>query len=844
MNQQQADALALATFDELLTLDEAARARRLADLAHTDAALHTRVQAMLAGLDADDASLAVVAPLGAAWVTAANASTLPGPAAGDSVAGYRLLRELGRGGMSVVWLAERMDGQVKRPVAVKLPLAGHLQGVPAGRFARERELLAALEHPHIARLYDAGTAADGRPFIVLEFVDGTPITEFAHAQGLDQDARIGLFLQVLAAVDHAHRRLVVHRDLKPGNILVDGSGQVKLLDFGIAKLLQPDADAPALTQDLSAVMTPRYAAPEQISGAPVTTATDVYSAGVVLYELLTGRLPYAAAGATLSQTVQAVLHTPPAAPGLGPQLDAVLAKALAKSPDERYASAERLASDLRRVLAHQPVAARRAPLVQRLRLALHRHRRAALAGGVALLALAGAGTLAWSRHQASIEQEARADAVRDFIFRAMSDAEPQEGQTSVSALQLVDAAVLHARQEFGAQPRLQGELLAELGRVQFRLQEVPASARTLGQAVALLNEHAPLGDAARHRAQAHLARALLLTDGKAAEALAQQALAGCTSAGIWCVQARALAQYALAALDSYNARNAEALAHARAMRDEADRLPATEALERIAALETLATTARNAGQLQEGAAAVARAQALAASQVLRSANRQRLDLLQALLDHDLGRHTQAAAALQALAASAPSLQERALRLRLASAAEVASGQASAAVASAQQAAQALQSLGALAPAAESGFVQQALARALGVQGQHEAASEALARASALMNSAGFAPGTQARLRLQRLGAELALRRGDAATALATLQALHSTESAAKASPAERSHTLQWRACAYTLLAQPDAARADYAQAAALMAPLLPEAHPRRSLLARGEQAPSSQCAAE
>jgi hypothetical protein len=300
MNQQQADALALATFDELLTLDEAARARRLADLAHTDAALHTRVQAMLAGLDADDASLAVVAPLGAAWVTAANASTLPGPAAGDSVAGYRLLRELGRGGMSVVWLAERMDGQVKRPVAVKLPLAGHLQGVPAGRFARERELLAALEHPHIARLYDAGTAADGRPFIVLEFVDGTPITEFARAQGLDQDARTRLFLQVLVAVDHAHRRLVVHRDLKPGNILVDGSGQVKLLDFGIAKLLQPDADAPALTQDLSAVMTPRYAAPEQISGAPVTTATDVYSAGVVLYELLTGRLPYAAAGATRS----------------------------------------------------------------------------------------------------------------------------------------------------------------------------------------------------------------------------------------------------------------------------------------------------------------------------------------------------------------------------------------------------------------------------------------------------------------------------------------------------------------------------------------------------------------
>jgi len=845
MNQQQADALALATFDELLALDEATRGQRLAALAQTDAALHSRVLAMLNGLD-DDASLAVVAPLGVAWVTAANAASianaLPGPAAGDTVAGYRLLRELGRGGMSVVWLAERVDGQVKRPVAVKLPLAGHLQGVPAGRFARERELLAALEHPHIARLYDAGASAEGWPFIVLEVVDGTPITQHARALGLSIDARITLFLQVLAAVDHAHRRLVVHRDLKPGNILVDGAGQVKLLDFGIAKLLQPAPDAPALTQDLSAVMTPRYAAPEQISGAAVTTATDVYAAGVVLYELLTGRLPYAAAGATLSQTVQAVLHTAPAPPGLGPQLDAVLAKALAKLPEDRYASAERLADDLRRVLAHRPVAARRAPLAQRLRLWLRRHQRPALAGGVALLALAAAGSLAWSRHQASLEQEARADAVRDFIFRAMSDAEPQEGQTSVSALQLVDAAVLHAQGEFGAQPRLQGELLAELGRVQFRLQQVEASAKTLGQAVALLDRHAPLGDSARHRAQAHLARALLLSDGQAAEALAQQALAGCTSAATWCVQARALAQYALAALDSYQARNAEALAHARAMRDEAFRLPAAEALERIAALETLASTARNAGQWQEGAAAVAQAQALAASQVLRSANRQRLDLLQALLDSDLGRYAQAATALQALAASAPTPQERALRLRLASAAEVASGQASAAVASAQQAALALQSLQPPAQAAETAFVQQALARALGAQGQHGPARQALARAGTLMQGAGFAPTSQAMLRLQRLGAELALRRGEAAPALAGLQSVDAAEQAAKANPAERAQTLQWRACAYTLLGQTDEARADYHQAAALLAPVLPDGHPRRSLVARGQLAPSRECA--
>jgi hypothetical protein len=847
MNQQQADALALATFDELLALGAAARAQRLAELARADPALHGRLQAMLAGLDASDASLAVVAPLGAAWVTAANAGALPGPAAGDTVAGYRLQRELGRGGMSAVWLAERVDGQVKRPVAIKLPLAGRLLGVPAGRFARERDLLAALEHPHIARLYDAGTSDQGLPFIVLEFVDGTPITEHARTLGLGRDARITLFLQVLAAVDHAHRRLVVHRDLKPGNILVDGAGQVKLLDFGIAKLLLPDADAPALTQDLSAVMTPRYAAPEQISGAPVTTATDVYAAGVVLYELLTGRLPYAAAGATLSQTVQAVLHTAPAPPGLGPQLDAVLAKALAKSPDERYASAERLADDLRRVLAHRPVAARRAPLAQRLRLWLQRHRRPALAGGVALLALAGAGTLAWSRHQASLEQEARADAVRDFIFRAMSDAEPQEGQTSVSAQQLVDGAVQRARQDFDPQPRLQGELLAELGRVQFRLQAVDASARTLGEAVALLDRHAPLGDPARHRAQAHLARALLLSDGKAAQALAQQALAGCTSAGVWCVQARALAHYALAALGSYQGRNADALAHARAMRDEAFRMPTDEALERIAALETLAGTARNAGQWAEGAAAVSQAQALAASQVLRAANRERLDLLQALLDHDLGRYTQAAAALQALAASAPNAQERALRLRMASNAEVAGGQASAAVASAQRAAQELQSLGAQAQAADGAFVQQALARALAAQGQHPQAGQALARADTLMQSAGFAPGGQARLRLRRLAGELAVRRGDNASAQTLLLAVQQAEAAAATPASERALTLEWLGCALAgqgqqMQTQTQAqAQALHQQADGLLAPLLAADHPRRQRLARSRQDPSSVC---
>ena len=252
--------------------------------------------------------------------------TAHAPAAqpGDAVGPYRLVREIGRGGMSSVWLAERPDGIVKREVALKMPLRTFDSPAQIERFERERDMLAMLAHPQIARLYDAGVTPAGQPFIVLEPVDGLPITAACDARQLGVASRLQVFMQALAAVGHAHKNLVVHRDIKPSNVFVDAHGQVKLLDFGIAKLLvdplllDPLAGTgpSPLTRDAGCALTPGYAAPEQMDGRPISTATDVYALGVLLYELLTGRLPNAGAQASVVQALAAALHFVPEPPSL------------------------------------------------------------------------------------------------------------------------------------------------------------------------------------------------------------------------------------------------------------------------------------------------------------------------------------------------------------------------------------------------------------------------------------------------------------------------------------------------------------------------------------------------
>ncbi|HET7865248.1 MAG TPA: serine/threonine-protein kinase, partial [Burkholderiaceae bacterium] len=290
--------------DELLDLDPTPRAERLAALRGQDPALGAELSEMLQRLDVLEHDSFLQSP-----------AKLPDLGmAGQTLGAYTIVRELGRGGMGSVWLAQRADGSYEGNVAVKFLTGGALLRGSAERFAREGSILARLAHPNIARLIDAGVSADGQRYLVLEYIDGETIDRYCERMVLDVTARVRLFIGVLAAVAHAHNRLILHRDIKPGNILVTGAGEVKLLDFGVAKLMD-DATVPAaateLTQLAGRAYTPAYAAPEQVEDGDVTTATDVYALGVLLYGLLGGGHPTAVPGSTTLEQLRAVVEAEP-----------------------------------------------------------------------------------------------------------------------------------------------------------------------------------------------------------------------------------------------------------------------------------------------------------------------------------------------------------------------------------------------------------------------------------------------------------------------------------------------------------------------------------------------------
>ena len=422
----------------------------------------------------------------------------------SQVGPYRLLREIGQGGMASVWLAERADGLLERQVALKLPHQSWGGASFADRMARERNILASLTHPNIARLYDAGIAADGRPFLALEYVAGLPIDAYARARQLAVRERIGLVVQVARAVAHAHARLVVHRDLKPSNILVDEQGQAHLLDFGIAKLIDPQfaANSPdaALTQAQVRALTPDYASPEQIRGEAIGTASDIYSLGVVLFELLVGERPYRlkkdsnalALAMAIEQTevprasdaAANLAHDTPLRRQLKGDLDAILARALAKASGERYATIDALADDLERHLRGEPVVARPDSRWYRAERWVRRHKLetavaaaivvavpagAAAQAAVLVAIAAGAGVALWqarlARQQAQIakEEAARAAAVKAFLtsfFKSGSleeDGGARLGQLSVQ--QFVERGAHKIELGFEREPALKNELL-------------------------------------------------------------------------------------------------------------------------------------------------------------------------------------------------------------------------------------------------------------------------------------------------------------------------------------------------------------------------------------------------
>jgi serine/threonine protein kinase/tetratricopeptide (TPR) repeat protein len=400
-------------FLEAVDLPPADRAAFLDRACAGDAALRAEVESLLHADVADSTPLH--GAIGREVASMLDAASLDGARVGA----YRILSEIGRGGMGSVYLAERDDDQYRKLVAIKVVRRGMDTDEVLDRFRHERQILASLEHPFIARLIDGGTTPDGRPFFVMEYVEGRPIDEYCRHAGLDVRARLRLFVQVCEAVAYAHRALVVHRDLKPGNILVTRDGVPKLLDFGVAKLLDPGAD-PQLTATWMQVgpLTPEYASPEQVRGHPVTTATDVYALGAILFELLTGVRAQRVETHTPAEIERIVCETDVARPstvaGAAPRvdgdLDTIVLMAMRKEPERRYRSVDALAEDVRRRLDGRPVLARQDSLTYRARKFAARHSVAIIAVALVLASVIGGATLAML--QAREAQKARHTAER------------------------------------------------------------------------------------------------------------------------------------------------------------------------------------------------------------------------------------------------------------------------------------------------------------------------------------------------------------------------------------------------------------------------------------------------
>jgi eukaryotic-like serine/threonine-protein kinase len=441
--------------DQVLALSEDERAAWLRSLAEKNPALAAQLVALI-----DEHRM--LAKEGFLEKGPAALPSAPG-LAGQTLGPYTLLSQIGQGGMGSVWLAERSDGRFERRVAVKFLNVALVGRGGEERFKREGSILGRLAHEHIAELVDAGVSTAGQPYLILEYVEGDHIDRYCDQRMLDVQARVYLFFDVLAPVAHAHANLIVHRDIKPSNVLVRTDGQVKLLDFGIAKLLEGEGEGGAaslLTLEGGRAMTPEYAAPEQLTGAPATTATDVYALGVLLYVLLTGQHPAGSGPHTPADLVKAIVDTEPTRPSdavtsakakadvttrnatrrtttpdrlsrlLRGDLDTIVAKALKKNPQERYASVTALADDLRRYLRHEPISARPDTLRYRAAKFVRRNRTAVALAALAVIA-AGAGLVG------TLMQARTARAQRDFAFRQLEHA---EAVNDLNSFLLSDAA--------------------------------------------------------------------------------------------------------------------------------------------------------------------------------------------------------------------------------------------------------------------------------------------------------------------------------------------------------------------------------------------------------------------
>src|SRR5580692_7943559 len=461
--------------DAMFDLPEAERLANLRARRIEDSAVLAEVESLLRAASAAGGFLATPPK--------PPAEELPAEGLGVRLGAWRIIHLIGRGGMGEVYEASRADGNFEQRVAIKL-----LQREAAAqmvRFQAERQILARLEHPGIARLYDGGVTEDGRPFMVMEFVEGRPITEYCQITQATFEQRIALFTQVCDAVAYAHRNLIVHRDLKPSNILVTPGGAVKLLDFGIAKLL--DAQRARVTQAAATPMTPICAAPEQLTGGAVTTATDVYALGLLLFELLCGTHPWMGSDTPVLQAMRTVLQRP--APSLSKtaearpnppvpvrllrgDLDAIVAKSLRKEPGDRYATVETMKLDVERSRRGEPVEAREGARLYVISRTLRRYRWVAAAVAAVIVSLAvGLGVAAWQAEKAAQERDAarrdaaREEAVRYNLTGLFRSAISDQGSKSTTAKGMIDSSAQRVLKEYHDQPLLAGQVVLTLADV-------------------------------------------------------------------------------------------------------------------------------------------------------------------------------------------------------------------------------------------------------------------------------------------------------------------------------------------------------------------------------------------
>jgi eukaryotic-like serine/threonine-protein kinase len=863
--------------DKALDLDGPARDAWLAELANAKPDVAKQLKALLSRqgeLETDQLLIDGGRALGPDVLAKARIDSATARVAGSqfmlqsgtTIGPYRLIRPLGEGGMASVWLADRIDGQLKREVALKLLHAWRNSRELVERFARERDMLAGLAHPNIARLYDAGVTANGQPWIALEYVEGLDLAAFADQNALSIRSRVESILQVMTAVQYAHQNLIVHRDLKPTNILVNKKGEVRLLDFGIAKLLQQENVSAAeteLTRNSGRALTLRYAAPEQIEGKPITTATDVYALGLVLYELLTGASARDGKHGTTKTgknssarnnafAEQAALNTEILRPSHGPftetaalnrgklaphelkktlsgDIDTILLKALAREPARRYATVSEFAGDLRAWLERRPITARAPSIAYQIQMFISRQRVAVGFASAIAVVLVVAGAYSQTQRTEAAAQRARAEEVQIFMANILSEAEPEgvKGEAALTAKGLLDAGVARAREDYVEKPLVRGEMLAELARVYLRIGESETGENLLKEAIALIEKNAPADEPSLHIARSHLGGQLMGSgDREPADAMLKSVLAGCTRETTACVGAKGNAHLQLTAdpIISYEKK----LAHARSAIEMFEKSFGPNSSNTWMALITSADLERSLGNF-----------ALATQQLdlvgeyflrhrARAQERYLFGTVQSKLAADKGEYANASKIIDRMLAELPPQQQTEARLYLhVFAANLANYQGLNKLAIAHADAAKLAARDTNAPVSEA-YGLFAESRSHRAQSEYDLAEDRLQKAFSVLTKAGYSEKSEFWLDGIRLHAEVNARRGNLKSAREQLEnTLASFRASYPTQFMDQAHVLDSLGAVSLAMGNATLAKTHHDEEAKLLDARLPIDHPLR-----------------